>query len=237
MISLQSQFLSNYEFRCRLLKFCRFKDVVSLMKVFEPKFCFTRREKKERLGLYALFFKDDDIIEALLKSDTKVTIIYKNLDELLDIYYHSDKRSSERYFNVMIIFSKESQILPLYPDMIGKTFGARALCPVTVTSEWYESSTKVKDVQIKLHFMVSKRKTIAPLLLPLVAADSLMHVNTVSEKLEARTQYLHLHDGARMCKTAASLPFKTPYQWTCGALFSFRVTDEHRSDAIIPILA
>ena len=94
-----------------------------------------RREKKEYLSLYTLFFKDDNIIKDLLKNDIKVIIIYKDLDELLDNYYYLNKRLSERYFNVIIILLKDFRIISLYLNMIGKVFGARILYLVTIASK------------------------------------------------------------------------------------------------------
>ena len=240
MASLEKQFLSNYEFRCSLLRFCRPEDVVMLMKAFEPRICLTKRETKEHPGLYILLFKDHNLIDALCESHIKITVICKSLDELLDIYHDSDKGSSERNFDVIVILSKEYKIVPLYPDMIGKAFGKRTLCSVTVASEWYECSAKVDNAQIKICFTTSMRETVTPFRLPFGVASRFMDVDLipdqiVSNNIKATTKYLHLHDAARICKTATSLPSGNLYLWTPGVMFDFRVTAEHRGDANIPI--
>ena len=91
MLSLQALFMSNYEVRYSRLKSCGPKDTIVLMKAFGPKTRLTLREKKEQLGLCTLIFKNDHLIYDLYRSDIKVKIICKDLDELLNSYY-DDRR-------------------------------------------------------------------------------------------------------------------------------------------------
>ena len=86
MLSLQALFMSNYEVRYSLLNSCTPRDVTMLMKVFGPRTRLTRREKTEYLGLYSLLFRDNNLIYDLFKSSTKITLLYKDLKELLDIF-------------------------------------------------------------------------------------------------------------------------------------------------------
>ena len=127
--------MSNYEVRCSILHFCRPKDTVMLMKALESITRLTRREKKDYLGLYTLIFKDDDLIYELCKSGINITVVCKDLDDLLQIYYDPENELEERVFEVMIILSNEYEVVPLYSDMIGKVFAARTLCPITVRSK------------------------------------------------------------------------------------------------------
>ena len=210
-----------------------------LIKAFEPRTRLTGREKKQHLGLCAFILKDDDLIHDLYRRNIKITVVCKDLDKLLEIYYNSDKGSEVRTFNVIIILSNEHMVLPLYPEMIGKEFGARTLCPVTVASEWYESSAKVNNALIKLHYMASKRETISPFRMPFSIASRFMDVSMVSDeiasdKIETTTKYLHLHDAARMPKMATSLSLGKPELWMDGVVFTFRVTGGRRQDANIP---
>lgn len=207
-----------------------------LMKAFAPRICLTEREKKEYLGLFTFFFKEDDnLVDRLCTSDTKVTIICKDLDELLDVYYDVD-RGSERTFDVIILLSTDREIIPVYSNMLSTAFGAWTLYPVAIASEWYVSSAKVNHAQVKLHFMSSKRNILEPLRLPFVVASRFMEPKVIApNKFEAATKYLHLHDAARMSKSAISLPFGSAYLWTGGAILGFKLTTEGREDANIPI--
>lgn len=238
MSSLEALFVSNYEIRCSLLSSCGPKNTVMLMKAFEPRTRLTAREKKEQLGLCTLIFKDDDLIYNLYKSDIKITVICKDLDELLKIYYNSDRRSRVCIFDVIIILSKGRKVIPVYSDMVRTAFRAQTLCPITIFSEWYESSTKVNNARIKLRFLVSERETTTPFLMPLTVADIFMDTSVVPYETVSNmaiTKYLQLHDDAKIWKTAKSVSSATLTSLKHGVDFVFKVTADHRADLFIPI--
>ena len=92
--------------------------------------------------------------------------------------------------------------------MIGEALGARILCAVTVSSEWYECSTKVNEAQTKVRYMTSERETTSPFRIPFAIADTYMNTGVISHETilnTITTRYLHLHDDAKIWKAAKSV--------------------------------